>query len=414
MPLQGHGPQWRLDMDGTWMLALCNLRAFYLPYRSGLDMLAPKRMPLWFCMWEDCVRSRGIPASCLNPLLFETLMTAPLVSILMVARNAGAYIDAAILSGRQQTVEDLEIVVVDDGSTDGTGQRVQAHMQADRRVRLVAGPCRGLSAVRNVSLEQARGRYAAILDSDDILHPRHTEWLLAEKSRAGSEICAANMIEFQEGPGGKITARPFARGEHWSVPRWVSAETYLEQAMMGAAEPSLGYLKPLLDMQFLRDRRLRYDETLRIGEDFDLVFRAMLHGARFWFVSDASYYYRRHPASTSHRISRADLEGLLTSTRAYGCSGLMGDQVRHRCENLMASLRHLDIIAAIKRRDMVGALRLASGDGTAFRLTLASLAEAVTKRLGPLKPRWGQTALLADDHNVVAHLHAITRSMQPV
>src|SRR3546814_2503148 len=96
----------------------------------------------------------------------------PLVSLLMVARNSERFINEALLSARRQTLREIEIVVIDDGSTDATLDIASRHTQADPRVRVYPGPQAGLAAVRNCSLRRARAPWAAILDSDDLLQDR--------------------------------------------------------------------------------------------------------------------------------------------------------------------------------------------------------------------------------------------------
>lgn len=309
-------------------------------------------------------------------------MTTPLVSILMVARNAAAYIDAAIQSARAQSISDLEIIVVDDGSVDATANIARDHARRDGRVRVVPGPVRGLSAVRNASLAAARGQYAAILDSDDILHPRHLEGLIAPHPIGPVEIRAANMVEFEAAAEG-IDARAFAQGAEWTRARIITTKEFVERGMIGNRDVSLGYLKPLLDLGFLRRNGIRYDERLRIGEDFDLILRAMLAGARYLYMPQASYYYRKHSSSTSHRLSRADLEGLLHATSNYegGDQDDVATLLQNRRDNLAGALMHIEAIDAIKKGRLLRAIRHMATDLTARRLTIASLQEACFKRI---------------------------------
>jgi len=318
-------------------------------------------------------------------------MIAPLVSILMVARNAAPFIDAAIVSARTQSLSDIEVVVVDDGSSDGTDKIVRTHAECDPRVRLVQGPRKGLSAVRNASLKAARGRFGAILDSDDILHPRHLEWLVAGWAKSGGQICATNMLEFRE-EGANLDIRRFASGLEWAEARQIAPAEFIERGLIGAKAPSLGYLKPLIDMEYLRSAGLRYDESLRIGEDFDLVLRTMLTGGRYGFQPQATYYYRRHAASTSHRLDSADLDGLLKAMVNYKCGagGELPALLDQRRMNLKAALRHLEAIDAIKAGQPLRAASLVIGSPDARRMLFSTLKEAVAKRIdriGWLSPR---------------------------
>ena len=97
--------------------------------------------------------------------------STPLVSVIMPLYNAEAYVEAAIHSVLASSFRSLEVVVVDDGSTDGSAKVVETLAETDRRVRLLhqanAGPCRA----RNVAVAASRGRYILPVDADDLLAP---------------------------------------------------------------------------------------------------------------------------------------------------------------------------------------------------------------------------------------------------
>jgi glycosyltransferase involved in cell wall biosynthesis len=94
-----------------------------------------------------------------------------LVSVVIPAYNAENFIDETLWSARNQDYRNLEIIVIDDGSTDGTGEIVCRHAADDPRIRLVRTPNGGVARARNRGTEEATGRYIAYLDADDIWHP---------------------------------------------------------------------------------------------------------------------------------------------------------------------------------------------------------------------------------------------------
>lgn len=96
----------------------------------------------------------------------------PAVSVVMPAYNARGSIDASIASVRAQTLADWELIVVDDGSSDGTRELVREYAAQDSRIKYVANPRNlGVAMTRNRGLDLARGRYIAFLDSDDLWMP---------------------------------------------------------------------------------------------------------------------------------------------------------------------------------------------------------------------------------------------------
>jgi glycosyltransferase involved in cell wall biosynthesis len=110
---------------------------------------------------------------------------APLVSVIIIFLDGLPYLDEAVASIKAQTCSDWELILVDDGSTDGSSESAQRHAADEpHRIRVVAHPAHanlGMSASRNLGLRTARGRYVAFLDADDVYLPerlqRHVEIL---------------------------------------------------------------------------------------------------------------------------------------------------------------------------------------------------------------------------------------------
>ena len=93
-----------------------------------------------------------------------------LVSVIVPAYNAAAWIDMTLRSVRAQTHSNLEIIVVDDGSTDATAAVVESHVAEDPRITLLRTKNGGVAAARNLALTAAKGRYFAPVDADDLWH----------------------------------------------------------------------------------------------------------------------------------------------------------------------------------------------------------------------------------------------------
>ena len=103
-------------------------------------------------------------------------MQKPLVSVIMPAYNAEKYISKAIASVQQQTIENWELIVIDDCSGDGTAEVVAGFAQADSRIRFLKNEQNsGVARTRNRGIEVCTGEYVAFLDSDDIWHPEKLE-----------------------------------------------------------------------------------------------------------------------------------------------------------------------------------------------------------------------------------------------
>jgi glycosyltransferase involved in cell wall biosynthesis len=141
-------------------------------------------------------------------------MDAPLVSVVIPAYNAAATLDETLRSARSQTHSVLEIVVVDDGSTDGTRSLAQQHAAVDERVQVVTQRNAGVAEARNNGWRRARSDLIAFLDADDLWAPtkieRQLQALQAGGQRVGLVYCWYVRID---GRGSVISATKGARYE---------------------------------------------------------------------------------------------------------------------------------------------------------------------------------------------------------
>ena len=99
----------------------------------------------------------------------------PLVSVIVPAYNAEAYIAHTLNSVLSQTYNNIEVIVVDDGSNDETANIVESIIQSDDRVTLLQQPNSGVAAARNLAIQKSRGEYIAPIDADDIWYPQKIE-----------------------------------------------------------------------------------------------------------------------------------------------------------------------------------------------------------------------------------------------
>jgi glycosyltransferase involved in cell wall biosynthesis len=218
------------------------------------------------------------------------------VSVVIPAYNAGAYIGRTLESVKQQTFGDFEVIVVDDGSTDDTAEVVQAFAKDDGRIRLVRQAQSGQAAARNRAIAEARGRYVANLDADDLWRPAFL----------------ARTVAALEANGGKA---PFA----FARSLWISPDdrVFVQKPIPLPAE--LHYRDLLLrnpvgngSAALMRTDAVRasggYDEALvkrfRQGEDWMLQLRLSWFGPAA-VIDEPLVLYRIWNGSTSHRVDEA-------------------------------------------------------------------------------------------------------------
>ena len=275
-----------------------------------------------------------------------------LVSIVVANHNGGAFIEDALASATRQTVRDIEVIVVDDCSTDDSVSRVRALAARDGRIRLVQTTRRsGPGGARNLGLAIARGTWIAILDSDDLMHPQRLARLLG-RAASGAEIVADNQMVFDQAR--RVPARPLL--DRLPPGGMVSVEGYIDSNRFFSGAVPLGYLKPLFLRSFMEEAGCRYDPSLAIAEDYDLVLRLLLAGARFRIEPQMTYFYRRHGQSISHRLSTATLLPMLAADRALRV-GLAASP--HHSREVVAALdrRRDTILQALDFERLVEALK---------------------------------------------------------
>ncbi|MBO4219602.1 MAG: glycosyltransferase [Clostridia bacterium] len=112
-----------------------------------------------------------------------------MISIVVPVYNVEKYVEKCIESILSQTYKDIEVLLIDDGSPDSSGEICDRFASIDSRVRVIHTPNRGVGAARNTGIANARGDYIGFVDSDDWLEPDMYETLLAELKAADADIC---------------------------------------------------------------------------------------------------------------------------------------------------------------------------------------------------------------------------------
>lgn len=285
-------------------------------------------------------------------------MPDPIVSIIVANFNGERFLADALTTARSQTLRAIEIIVVDDASSDRSVEIARRIASEDERIRVIARSTRsGPGAARNDGLAVARGEWIAILDSDDMMHPSRLEDLVRAAANAGADICADDLLVFGEG----LTPQRHLSRRQQRLD-WITTADFVDR--IHSHEPPLGYLKPVIRTAFLRSHGLRYEPNLQIGEDYDLIMRLLAKGARFRLLNTIGYFYRKHASSISHRLANDNLERMLEADErllplfAKGAHDVERAFASRRA-SIMRALAFSNIVSAIKARKWGEAAMLA-------------------------------------------------------
>jgi succinoglycan biosynthesis protein ExoO len=283
----------------------------------------------------------------------------PDVAVIMANYNGARFIAAAIESIVHQTLTSWELIIVDDASSDDSVIIAQRTAAGDPRIKIVSQKInRGPAAARNRALELVTARWIAIVDSDDLLPPQRLQCLLRRAHITGATIIADSLLEFSS------KARPRAFLPNWlsQETSWISLDTFIRSNCLYSRVPPLGYLKPMIRADVIRELNLHYDESLRIGEDYYFLVRLMAHGYRLLLEPASYYFYRKHEKSISHRLRASDIRALIGAEERFAqrdipYSPTVQAALKRRQRTLRSLLASDDVITGIKCRKFTGAAR---------------------------------------------------------
>ena len=203
-----------------------------------------------------------------------------IISVIVPVYNTAPYLPECIRAILAQTYENLEILLIDDGSTDGSGQICEEFARRDSRIRCIRQENRGLSAARNRGLDAARGQYISFVDSDDTVAPAMLEKLLAALQKSEADMALCNLLR-----AGRPT--PMKAGV-------LGPESFLE-TLLG---PDCWYYVTVPNRLCRREiwDGLRFPEGY-LHEDEAVAYPLAARCRRIVLVEEALYFYRSRPGS---------------------------------------------------------------------------------------------------------------------
>ncbi|VVT10125.1 glycosyltransferase family 2 protein [Rhizobium sp. EC-SD404] len=286
----------------------------------------------------------------------------PDVSIIIAAYNAEDTVARAVRTALKQDGVQIEVIVVDDASVDDTPDIV-SRIDDDRVHLIRLAENGGPGAARNAGLEAASGRYIAVLDSDDTMHPDRMARLVACADREQADIVVDNIeIVGDAAPQGELMFPPdeLSRRDRLDLAAFIAGNRMFDRGY------SLGYMKPMLRRDFVEMHGLRYDTSLRIGEDYILIASALANGALCVVDPRPGYVYHIREGSISRVLEQRHVHAMLSADEAFVASHHLDDRAREaqarRTRSLQEAASFLRLVDDIKALAPMRALRTALRD----------------------------------------------------
>ncbi|APO68764.1 succinoglycan biosynthesis protein exoO [Rhizobium gallicum] len=309
----------------------------------------------------------------------------PDISFIMAAYNAAETLSKAIESALAQTGVSVEVIIADDCSGDDT--REVARSYSDRNVRLLALETNGgPAAARNAAIAAATGRWLAVLDSDDAIEPGRLARLIARAEKAGAQIAVDNLRVIRA--DGTPPETMFSEVALAAMPELTLADFIRSNALFQTTH-NFGYLKPVFERAFIERHALRFDENLRIGEDYQFLASALALGARCVVEPVAGYDYNIREGSISRVLELRHIEAMMEGDRVFLGKHTLDVEAssaqKFRTRSLRQARSFLLLVDSMKNRSISGTIKAAWSDPIALRHLKMPIAVRINRLAAALR-----------------------------
>ncbi|MEH2282078.1 MAG: glycosyltransferase family 2 protein [Nostoc sp.] len=258
----------------------------------------------------------------------------PKVSVIIPAYNTETYIGKAIESALEQTLTDIEVIMVDDASSDKTVEVAKSF--TDQRLKVIVNQQNlGAAAARNRAFRAAQGEWIAVLDSDDWYAPDRLEKLVSLANEINADMIADDVYFIKDGATSPWSTLIQESGERIDKILKIDIVYFVETDVFGEPGLHLGLSKPLFKREFLVKHGIEYDDEIRMGQDFWLDMKCLIKGARFFIEPKPYYFYRSRPGSL---VYQSQLPRLDQSCKA--ANSFMQQEVVKKNPALMRALSY--------------------------------------------------------------------------
>jgi succinoglycan biosynthesis protein ExoO len=220
-------------------------------------------------------------------------------SVIIPAYNVSGIVERAIRSAAAQTLPPLEILVIDDCSTDHTVQVVRALGREIPSLRLLSTPANsGPAAARNVGLREAKADWIALLDSDDAWKPGRLKRLSEVASATSADFVADNLVMWD--PVADTQFKPTYYNLREPQKQITLLDVFRADDNFNFSKASFTLMKPIYRRKFVTEHKLEYNESMKVGEDFFFLAESLFNGAKIILIREPFYIYSMPSSPSGH------------------------------------------------------------------------------------------------------------------
>ena len=213
-----------------------------------------------------------------------------MISIIVPVYNAEDTIDRCLDSIRRQTLGDIEVIIVNDGSTDNSSRLIRKYTKEDSRFRLIDKENTGVSDARNVGIEHAHGEYLQFADSDDWLSERASQSLLDAMQLFGADMVISDFV--------RVYKRSAVVMGNLPIKGCITCAEFATYMMKAPANFYYGVMwNKLYRSEIVKQAKVRCSTELSLGEDFLFNIEYLYHACHIAVIHEPVYYYVKRKGS---------------------------------------------------------------------------------------------------------------------
>lgn len=260
-----------------------------------------------------------------------------LISIVIPVYNTERFLVECLDSIIKQTYNNLQVIIVDDGSVDTSGEIAARYAEKDRRLTVVQIENAGVSAARNIALDLVYGAYVSFIDSDDAVHPNYLRDLYERAKQNSSEVVCCGY-EYRD------QSIRYKHNDFTTLQN--TRESFIEHLLKNTGG-TIG--AKLFKFSIIKDNNLRFDSTMKMREDLMFSLEYSFYAHKFSVINNNFYYYN---GTNEESLSKEDSTKIRLQVHKIVSETLVKNHFPLYIQNRIMNLRLKEILFAGIRENM--------------------------------------------------------------